>query len=66
LKTGGTVVEYTGISPALVCAAKDYNLRIVPSDAFSGRKDPNHAGIRGSDNLYSKRKPQNNRESDKK
>lgn len=42
LKPGGTVVEYTagttGISLALVCAAKDYNLHIVSSDAFSEEK----------------------------
>jgi cysteine synthase A len=42
LKPGGTVVEYTagttGISLALVCAAKDYNLKIVFSDAFSDEK----------------------------
>jgi cysteine synthase A len=42
LQPGGTVVEYTagttGISLALVCAAKDYNLHIVSSDAFSEEK----------------------------
>ena len=42
LKPGGTVVEYTagttGISLALVCAAKGYGLRIVFSDAFSDDK----------------------------
>jgi Pyridoxal-phosphate dependent enzyme len=42
LKPGGTVVEYTagttGISLALVCAAKGYNLKIVFSDAFSDEK----------------------------
>ncbi len=42
LKPGGTVVEYTagttGISLALVCAAKGYNLKIVFSDAFSDDK----------------------------
>lgn len=42
LKPGGTVVEYTGgstgISLALVCAAKGYNLHIVTSDAFSEEK----------------------------
>jgi cysteine synthase len=42
LKPGGTVVEYTagttGISLALVCAAKGYNLKIVFSDAFSEEK----------------------------
>jgi cysteine synthase len=39
LQPGGTVVEYTagttGISLALVCAAKGYGLEIVFSDAFS-------------------------------
>jgi cysteine synthase len=42
LKPGGTVVEYTagttGISLALVCATKGYNLHIVSSDAFSEEK----------------------------
>ena len=42
LTSGGTVVEYTagttGISLALVCAAKGYNLEIVFSDAFSDEK----------------------------
>jgi cysteine synthase A len=42
LKPGGTVVEYTagttGISLALVCAAKGYGLKIVFSDAFSDDK----------------------------
>jgi cysteine synthase A len=42
LKPGGTVVEYTagttGISIALVCAAKGYKLNIVFSDAFSEEK----------------------------
>jgi cysteine synthase A len=42
LKSGGTVVEYTGgstgASLALVCAAKGYRLRIVTSDAFSREK----------------------------
>lgn len=42
LKPGGTVVEYTagttGISLALVCAAKGYNIEIVFSDAFSEEK----------------------------
>ncbi|MPZ94129.1 MAG: pyridoxal-phosphate dependent enzyme [Propionibacteriales bacterium] len=42
LKPGDTVVEYTGGSTgaalALVCAAKDYRLRIVSSDAFSEDK----------------------------
>ena len=42
LQPGGTVVEYTGgstgISLALVCAAKGYKLQIVTSDAFSEDK----------------------------
>ncbi len=42
LPPGGTVVEYTagttGISLALVCAAKGYKLNIVFSDAFSVEK----------------------------
>ena len=42
LGPGGTVVEYTsgttGISLALVCAAKGYGLEIVFSDAFSEEK----------------------------
>ena len=42
LRPGGTVVEYTGgstgISLALVCAAKGYRLEIVSSDAFSEEK----------------------------
>lgn len=42
LRPGGTVVEYTagttGISLALVCAAKGYGLEIVFSDAFSAEK----------------------------
>jgi cysteine synthase len=42
LLSGGTVVEYTagttGISLALVCAAKGYALEIVFSDAFSDEK----------------------------
>lgn len=42
LPPGGTVVEYTagstGISLALVCAAKGYNLHVVFSDAFSDEK----------------------------
>jgi cysteine synthase A len=42
LRPGGTVVEYTsgttGISLALVCAAKGYQLEIVYSDAFSEEK----------------------------
>ncbi len=42
LEPGGTVVEYTagttGVSLALVCAAKGYGLDIVFSDAFSDEK----------------------------
>ncbi len=42
LMPGGTVVEYTagttGVSLALVCAAKGYGLEIVFSDAFSEEK----------------------------
>jgi cysteine synthase A len=42
LSPGGTVVEYTGgttgISLALVCAAKGYKIEIVFSDAFSQGK----------------------------
>lgn len=42
LPPGGTVVEYTagttGISLALLCAARDHPLRIVFSDAFSEEK----------------------------
>ena len=42
LKPGGTVVEYTGgttgVSLALICAAKGYGLEIVFSDAFSDDK----------------------------
>lgn len=42
LRSGDTVVEYTGgstgASLALVCAAKGYRLRIVTSDAFSEDK----------------------------
>ena len=42
LKSGGTIVEYTGgstgASLALVAAAKGYRLKIVTSDAFSAEK----------------------------
>ena len=42
LRPGGTAVEYTagttGVSLALVCAAKGYRLHIVSSDAFSEEK----------------------------
>lgn len=42
LKPGDTIVEYTGgstgMSLALVCSVKGYNLKIVTSDAFSRDK----------------------------
>ncbi|UCF79088.1 MAG: pyridoxal-phosphate dependent enzyme, partial [Candidatus Eiseniibacteriota bacterium] len=42
LRPGGSVVEYTGgstgVSLALVCAAKNIPLKIVTSDAFSKEK----------------------------
>lgn len=42
LRPGGTVVEYTGgstgTSLALICAAKDYRIHLVTSDAFSQEK----------------------------
>src|SRR6478609_1976793 len=42
LPAGGSVVEYTGgstgVSLALVCAAKGYRLHIVTSDAFAREK----------------------------
>ena len=42
LRPGGTVVEYTagttGLSLAMVCAAKGYRLHVVFSDAFSDEK----------------------------
>src|SRR5947207_1983417 len=42
LKSGGSVVEYTGgstgVSLSLVCAVKGYPLHIVSSDAFSPEK----------------------------
>jgi len=42
LRPGGTVVEYTGgttgVSLALVCAAKGYKMKMVFSDAFSDEK----------------------------
>ena len=42
LRTGGSVVEYTGgstgVSLALVCAVKGYPLHIVTSDAFAPEK----------------------------
>src|SRR5579862_5445083 len=42
LRSGGTVVEYTGgstgVSLSLVCAVRGYGLHIVTSDAFSQEK----------------------------
>lgn len=42
LKPGGSIVEYTGgstgVSLALICAARRYSLHIVTSDAFSIQK----------------------------
>jgi cysteine synthase A len=42
LRPGSTVVEYTGgstgASLALVCAAKQYSIKIITSDAFSAEK----------------------------
>lgn len=52
LKPGGHVVEYTGgstgISLAMICAAKGYSLSIVTSDAFSLEKR-NHMAALGAD-----------------
>ena len=52
LQPGGTVVEYTGgstgISLALVCAARGYSIRIVTSDAFS-REKRDHMRALGGD-----------------
>ncbi|MDQ5858049.1 MAG: cysteine synthase family protein [Acidobacteriota bacterium] len=49
LKSGDTVVEYTGgstgTSLALVCAARGYRLRIVTSDAFSQEKRDHMAAL---------------------
>ncbi len=49
LKAGGRVVEYTGgstgVSLALVCAAKGYPLSIVTSDAFSIEKRRHMAAL---------------------
>src|SRR5215470_4953263 len=51
LKPGGRVVEYTGgstgVSLALVCAARGYSLSIVTSDAFSSEKR-NHMAALGA------------------
>lgn len=52
LKPGGHVVEYsggsTGVSLAMICAAKGYSLSIVTSDAFSLEKR-NHMVALGAD-----------------
>jgi cysteine synthase A len=52
LKPGGRVVEYTGgstgVSLALVCAARGYSLSIVTSDAFSAEKR-NHMAALGAE-----------------
>ncbi len=52
LKPGGCVVEYTGgstgVSLALVCAARGYPLSIVTSDAFSAEKR-NHMAALGAE-----------------
>jgi cysteine synthase A len=49
LKSGDTVVEYTGgstgTSLALVCAARGYRLKIVTSDAFSEEKRVHMAAL---------------------
>ncbi len=49
LKPGGRVVEYTGgstgVSLALICAAKNYPLSIVTSDAFSAEKRDHMAAL---------------------
>jgi cysteine synthase A len=52
LRQGGRVVEYTGgstgVSLALVCAARGYPLSIVTSDAFSAEKR-NHMAALGAE-----------------
>lgn len=52
LKPGGRVVEYTGgstgVSLALICAARGYPLSIVTSDAFSAEKR-NHMAALGAE-----------------
>lgn len=52
LKEGGRVVEYTagstGVSLAMICAAKGYELSLVTSDAFSLEKR-NHMAAFGAD-----------------
>src|SRR5215813_312337 len=49
LRAGGRVVEYTGgstgVSLALVCAARGYPLSIVTSDAFSAEKRSHMAAL---------------------
>ena len=51
LRTGGSVVEYTGgstgVSLSLVCAVKGYPLHIVSSDAFA-REKLDHTAILGA------------------
>ena len=50
IRPGDTIVEYTGGSTgsslAFVCSVKGYRLRIVSSDAFAGREDPDDARVR--------------------
>jgi len=52
LRPGGQVVEYTGgstgVSLAMICAAKGYPISIVTSDAFSAEKR-NHMAAFGAD-----------------
>jgi cysteine synthase A len=52
LKPGGRIVEYTGgstgVSLALICAARGYPLSIVTSDAFSAEKR-NHMAALGAE-----------------
>jgi cysteine synthase A len=52
LKPGGRVVEYTGgstgVSLALICAARGYPISIVTSDAFSAEKR-NHMAALGAE-----------------
>src|SRR5215468_12480461 len=52
LQPGGRVVEYTGgstgVSLALICAARGYHLSIVTSDAFSAEKR-NHMAALGAE-----------------
>ena len=48
LQLGGRVIEYTGVSLALVCTVKGYPLSIVTSDAFSPEKR-NHMAALGAE-----------------